>query len=254
MSNIALPNPAQQSDINAAVLQAIGAVPLSAPTVTVTPLVPASTTYTYTVVTKVNGEVTPGSATSTTGAVSLTSTTPNVLGWSPAFAGLAANGQPAAAYDVYRTVGGATQGKIASNLSSTSLIDGGLVGDGTTPPSFNTSGTTAIGVVEPVQNAVANGAISIVTGKVFITKGSAAALTLPLPIAGPPSSGGQDGAVLSIISTTAFAHTVTTPANGINGADDTATFAASVPAAFSLTAFNGKWWSGALTSVTLSEV
>lgn len=251
MSNIALPNPAQQSDINAALLQAVAALPLLAPVVVVSPLVPASTSYTYIVVTKVNGEVTPGTASTTTGAASLASATPNVITWN-APANSSPGQSPAPVYDVYRSVGGVTQGKIASNISGTSLVDSGLVGDTTTAPPFNTSGTFGAGVIEPVQVALVNGAIAIVTGKVLITKAGVEALTLAQPIAGPASAGGHDGSVLSIISTTANAHTVTTASNGINGSKSVATFSGTLPNVFSLTAYNGVWYSGALTGVTLS--
>jgi len=54
----------------------------------------------------------------------------------------------------------------------------------------------------------ADGAIAAKEGYVFITKAGVAALTLPLPTAGMPSVGGDDGKVLTIQSTTANAHTV----------------------------------------------
>lgn len=251
MSNIALPNPAQQSDINAALLQSVAAVPLLPPVVVVTPLVAGSTTQTYIVVTKVNGEVTPGTGTTTTGASTLASATPNTIAWN-APSNSSPGQSPAPVYDVYRSVGGATQGKIASNLTSPSLVDSGLVGDGTTAPPFNTSGTSNVGIVEPVQTALVNGAISIVTGKVFITKAGVEALTLALPIAGSPSAGGHDGAVLSIVSTTANAHTVTTPANGVNGTNHIITFSGTLPNSIALTAFNGSWWGTSNTGATIS--
>lgn len=251
MSNIALPNPAQQSDINAALLQAVAAIPILAPVVVISPLVPASTSYTYIVVTKVNGEVTPGTGSTTTGAASLAAATPNVITWN-APTGTTQGQAPAPVYDVYRSVGGATQGKIASNISATSLVDIGLVGDTTTAPPFNTSGTAAMGIIDPVQVALVNGAIPIATGKVMITKAGVAVLTLPLPIAGPASAGGHDGAVLSIISTTANAHTVTTPTNGINGANHIITFSGTLPNSIALTAYNGSWWGTSNTGATIS--
>lgn len=251
MSNIALPNPAQQSDINAALLQAVAALPLLPPVVTVSPLVPASTNYTYIVVTKVNGEVTPGTASTTTGAATLTSATPNAIAWNPP-ANNSPGQSPAPVYDVYRSVGGATQGKIASNISATSLVDSGLVGDTTTAPAFNTSGTFAGGIIAPVQVAAASGAISQVTGVVAITAAGVAAMTLAVPIAGPASAGGQDGAQLTIVAITAQAHTVTTPANGLNGTLHIATFTAAVGNAVTLTAYNGKWYATTLTGVAIT--
>jgi hypothetical protein len=243
MSNIALPNPAQQSDVIAAILASVSAQPLTPPLVTVTPLVPASTTYTYEVVAKVNGSVVPSAATSTTtGAASLSLATPNVIAFQP----LQAPAGVAVTYDVYRTVGGSTQGRIAIGTTSLSVVDSGLAGDGTTPPAFNTSVT--------LQEVGASGAITIGAGKVIINGAGVVALTLALPIAGAPSSGGQDGNTLQILSATAHAHTVTTPANGINGADDTATFSGTLPNVLELTAYNGKWWSTLNVGAPLTEV
>lgn len=255
MANIALPNPAQQSDINAALLQAVAALPLLSPVVVVTPLVPASTTQTYVVVTKVNGEVTPGTGTTTTGAASLAAATPNTISWN-APTNNSPGQSPAPVYDVYRTVGGATQGKIASNISSTSLVDSGLVADGSTAPAFNTSGTMGVGVISPVQVASASGAITQVTGVVAITKtGTLAALTLAQPVAGSASGGGQDGSRLLIVATTALAHTVTTAASGINGSVHIITFAASPTNgnnSVELVAYNGVWYVISLNGTTLS--
>lgn len=251
MSNIALPNPAQQSDINAALLQAVAALPLLPPVVTVSPLVPASTTYTYVVVTKVNGEVTPGTGTTTTGAASLASATPNAIAWNPP-ANNSPGQSPAPVYDVYRSVGGATQGKIASNISATSLVDSGLVGDTTTAPAFNTSGTMSVGVIAPVTVAAASGAISVAAGVVAVTAAGVAALTLAVPVAGPASAGGQDGSQLTIVAITAQAHTVTTPVNGLNGTLHIATFGAAVGDAVTLTAYNGKWYATSLNGVVIS--
>lgn len=234
MPNLALPNPAQQSDINAALLAAVAALALLPPVVVVAPLVPASTNYTYIVVARVNGAVVPGTKAITNGAATLTLTAANALSWNPV---------PGAnvVYDVYRTQGGVAQGQIAAGLTATSLLDTGLVANtALTAPPFNTSGTLAGAAQEPIFVAAASGAIPIVSGTVMITKSTAAALTLALPIAGPASAGGHDGCVLNIIGVSAHAHTVTTPANGINGADDTATYAAAGDIAVFI-AYNGGW-------------
>jgi hypothetical protein len=104
----------------------------------------------------------------------------------------------------------------------------------------------------------ANGAIASTHGTVIITKGSAAALTLAAPVAGAPAAGGNDGQLLTIVSTTAFAHTVTTPAStildGTATAKDTYTFAAHAGGSITLLAYNGNWIlvgsvAGALTEV-----
>ena len=87
-----------------------------------------------------------------------------------------------------------------------------------------------------------DGAIGIKDGVAIITKGSAAALTLVAPAAGLPNAGGDDGRKLKVVSTTAFAHVVTCPANKINGNKLSATLAAAAGSAFELVAYNGVWY------------
>lgn len=94
------------------------------------------------------------------------------------------------------------------------------------------------------QVASLDGAIVIKRGTVYITKGSAAALTLAAPIPGV-----DDDAELTIVSTTAFAHTVTQTTPGFNAgstASDVGTFGAAIGNNIQLKAFNGVW----LTSST----
>lgn len=91
--------------------------------------------------------------------------------------------------------------------------------------------------------------------QVFITAGSAAALTLANPVAGKPipgGGGGQDGATLILTSTTAFAHTVTTGANGVNGSKHVITFPATAYTSVFLKAYNGTWVVQVLNGATLS--
>lgn len=100
-------------------------------------------------------------------------------------------------------------------------------------------------------------------GNVVITKGSAAALTLATPTAGLPNAAtpGDDGKVLTVISTTAYAHTITTAANkivdGTTTTKDTVTFPVHAGGVCKLMAYNGLWYAligdtvvpGALTEV-----
>jgi len=101
----------------------------------------------------------------------------------------------------------------------------------------------------------ASGAIAIKEGTVLITKTTAASMTLAAPRPGSRASGGDDGKKLKIIAGTAHAHTVTTPANVINAADDTITFAA-VGDWAELVAHNGGYTAilGGPTPAALSEV
>jgi hypothetical protein len=93
----------------------------------------------------------------------------------------------------------------------------------------------------PYQIASADGAITIYEGIVFITKGSAAALTL----ADPPAA--MNGAVLMIVAQTAFAHTIDNSAgSGIfptgGAGKDVATLGGAVGDGLSLIAYGTKWY------------
>ena len=117
-------------------------------------------------------------------------------------------------------------------------------------------GNVTGGVQLPVQVASTDGAITIKSGIVVITKGSAAAITLAAPVAGAQSAGGDDGKKLEIYSTTAFAHTVTF-SNGLAGAGasaDVATFGTAAANRFSVFAYNGAWFlsGGAAVNVTFA--
>jgi hypothetical protein len=63
---------------------------------------------------------------------------------------------------------------------------------------------------------------------------------------------GNDGNCLFVISTTAFAHTITTAAGKINGTLHIATFAAAVGNWIEFEAFNGIWYVVGSNGVTLS--
>lgn len=93
----------------------------------------------------------------------------------------------------------------------------------------------------------ADGAISIKNGPVIITKGSAAALTLVAPTAGV-----DDGKELHIVSVTAFAHTITTPANKINGNKAVATLGGAAGDNTTLLAYNGVWYQRGSTNSVLT--
>jgi hypothetical protein len=105
------------------------------------------------------------------------------------------------------------------------------------------------GVKLPVQVADADGAITIKSGIVVITKAGVAALTLAAPIAGT-----DDGKELIIDSHTAQAHTVTI-ANGLRGAGasaDVGTFGAAIGNGLTLYAYNGAWYPTRNVNVTFA--
>jgi hypothetical protein len=104
--------------------------------------------------------------------------------------------------------------------------------------------------IPPQQIASADGAINLKHGDVFITKGSAAALTLANPVAGT-----DDGKILRIVSTTAFAHTVSNAAgagfNGGGAASDVATFGAAKGNVLTVKAYQGVWYVTGSIGITL---
>jgi hypothetical protein len=93
----------------------------------------------------------------------------------------------------------------------------------------------------------AAGAIAIAPGKAVLQAGSAAAMTLAAPTAGT-----HDGLELTIVALDAFAYTVTTPSNGINGSKHIATWTAAAGNALKLTAWNGVWYAEVLNGVALT--
>ena len=100
-----------------------------------------------------------------------------------------------------------------------------------------------------VTAASADGAITIQSGTVVITKGTACALTL-----GTPTTA-QNGTVIRIISATAAAHTVTATTIGFNAADaagDVGTFGAAIGNNLTVVAYGGEWLVLGNTGVTIA--
>ncbi len=104
-----------------------------------------------------------------------------------------------------------------------------------------------------VETAAANGAISIPTrGRkiVFITKGTAAAMTLAAPTATT-----HDGVEIVIVSTTAAAHTVTATTIGFNAGNtskDVGTFGGAIGDGLACVAYQGEWYVTNNINVTLA--
>ena len=111
-------------------------------------------------------------------------------------------------------------------------------------------------IQNPAPAAIAaSGAVSPSVAQTYVvTKAGVAALTLAAPVAGKISAGGNDGVYITIVSTTAYAHTVT--ATGIlnNGSAsvNVATFAAYPGASIDLMAYNGQWYVTGSTAITFS--
>lgn len=107
----------------------------------------------------------------------------------------------------------------------------------------------------PLAISAASGAITPGVEEVFLTRAGVSALTLRLPVAGTVglNAAGEDGFTsLTITDTTGNAHTVTTPALGLNGTNHIATFNGTKGSTITLIPFNGSWWVKCSTGVTLS--
>lgn len=106
----------------------------------------------------------------------------------------------------------------------------------------------AADIAPSVAVASANGALTIAEGMVAITKSGVCALTLAAPAAA------QNGLRMTIVATTAHAHTVTHTDPGFNGAGtsgDVATFGGAVGDSMEIVAYGGKWHVITLRNVTL---
>lgn len=117
-------------------------------------------------------------------------------------------------------------------------------------PSLNAGQTAPYDAVQPdLVTMSVDGAIPVPTKDtiVLVMKAGVCAMTLAAP------SAGSDGVKLTIVSGTAYAHTVTYTAGfyGDTTLSDVATFAAKAGASMEAIAYKGAWGAKALTNVTL---
>ena len=106
-------------------------------------------------------------------------------------------------------------------------------------------------LTEPFAVASADGAVTLKSGTVYITKGSAAALTIA-----DPTATTDDGKTLTVVATTAHAHTLSNAAgSGFNagGASvDVGTFGGAKGDCITITAYQGDWYVTNSINVTLA--
>jgi hypothetical protein len=223
----------------------LGTAPLIMGAVTITTTGGAAGAQSYVVVAILgSGRAPSATAVTTTGPTTLDATHFNTLTWAAV--------PFAQSYSVYRTVGGAAQGVIATGVTALTVVDNALVATVATTPALNSTAVLRGAIQVPVQVLAADGAIAMVSGSVLITKGTAAAITLAAPLTGSFSAGGEDGCILRITDTTGAAHTVTTPANKINLNKHIATFGATVNNTLVLVASAGIWYVDTLGGTTIS--
>jgi hypothetical protein len=131
-----------------------------------------------------------------------------------------------------------------TNFDAIQYTNGGYASDGT--QLYDAVNKKFFGYYNTVPQVITgDGAISFTTGDqfVFLTKGSAAAITIAAPTAGSPLSGGQDGVMVTVVSETAFAHQITCASDGFNakGSSGTATASAAANNWLTIIARNGHW-------------
>ena len=139
---------------------------------------------------------------------------------------------------------------MTSNFSdvAASTFTGNLSGNVT----GNLTGTVDGGLLETCLPATADAAIAIPASSrtIAITKAGVCALTLA-----DPTAGTHNGLRLTIIATTAHAHTVSNAAgsgfNGAGAAGDVATFGGAIGDNMVVEAYQGKWYAVSLRNVTL---
>lgn len=121
-------------------------------------------------------------------------------------------------------------------------IEGPLTGNVT----GNITGNITGGQITVPVVISGDGAITVTPSTVYLTKGSAAAITIAAPTAA------QDGTLIWVYTETAFAHVITSGTVGFNekGSSGTCTFTADKGNAVLLHARNGHWWTIIKTGVT----
>lgn len=131
----------------------------------------------------------------------------------------------------------------------TADLIGNVTGNVTGDVTGNVAGLLTGGVKHTIALASADGAISVVdvAKAVIVTKAGVCAMTLADPATA------DNGKVMMIVSSTAYAHTVTntTGFNGGSTASDVATFGAAAGNSLILLAYAQRWYAISLTGVTL---
>lgn len=139
---------------------------------------------------------------------------------------------------------------VPHNAGAPVVFSDGTAGDLADLPPAKTSAAFPGAVYDDEVAYSVSGAISVPRKNTLaiLTKAGVAAMTLAAP------SKADNGVVLTILSQTANAHTVTYTAGfyGDTTSSDVATFAAKAGASMTLVAYNGAWGVQALANVTLA--
>lgn len=150
-------------------------------------------------------------------------------------------------------VGGAADFTIGANTLT--ALSGSTIATNTIAETTAGSGVTIDGLLikdggpGAIQAITGDGAITIQQGRVFLSKGSAAAITIAAPTATT-----HDYLTVVVVSLTAQAHVITSAVEGFNdkGSSGTATFGGAIGDSVTLTAYQGNWYTTAKVNVTIA--
>lgn len=135
----------------------------------------------------------------------------------------------------------------AVTVAGTLTASGASVHTGTA--TFNGSVVFAGDVQANFTVASADGAITVKSGVVYVTKAGVCAMTIA-----DPTATTDDGKILRVIATTASAHTLTYATTGFNaggGGKDVGTFGGAKGDNIVITAYQGVWYVISNVNVTL---
>jgi hypothetical protein len=126
---------------------------------------------------------------------------------------------------------------VSASAGFTGDLTGNVTGNVAGNVTGNSAGVHVGGLQLPMQVISGDGAITIKTGVVILTKGSAAAITLAAPTATT-----DDGKILYIIAGSAQAHVVTVTGAAGGSGQDVGTFGGAINDSTVLVAYNGVWY------------
>lgn len=139
---------------------------------------------------------------------------------------------------IVANVTGNVTGDITGDV--TGNVTGDVTGNVTGNVTGDITGDVTGAVQYTVEAAADSGAITVASKTVYITKATAAALTLVAPTATT-----EDGIRIVFVATTAAAHTVTATTIGFNAGDtasDVATFGGAIGDGLTIEAYQGEWY------------
>jgi hypothetical protein len=138
---------------------------------------------------------------------------------------------------------------IATNTIAETTAASGVTVDGVLLKDSTVTGTHIGGQQDTCVVITGDGAITIAPSSVFLSKGSAAAITLAAP-----TSVTHDGYIIRIVATSAFAHVITSGVDGFNakGSSGTITLGGAIGDSATLIAKAGHWYTLGKVNATVA--